>query len=111
MSKQDDRQSQDSVRQALERDLEELDVYAATRLAAARRRALDELRPARQWQLSPGWALAASVVLVLTIWWWRAPANSGISADDYAMLVSGEQIELYEDLEFYDWLGNENDAT
>lgn len=111
MNERNDQRIQALARRALNRDIGTLDANVSARLASARRRALDHVRPGQRWGSMAGWAVAASVLLALNLWWWQMPAGNDVSADDFEMLVSGEQIELYEDLDFYHWVGADNDAS
>ena len=90
-----------------------LDADTLARLAAARGRALAKrhgtlgLR-ARQWQAIGGLALAASVVLGVSIWVHgplRGPLPPGPA--ELEMLAEDEERELLEKLEFFRWLETE----
>jgi hypothetical protein len=109
MNERDEQRIQELVRNVLERDADGLDADVTVRLAAARRRALGAVKPEMHWQPVAGWAMAASALLAVSLWWQTSTVD-GVNAEDFEILVSGEQIELYEDLEFYDWLGSDNDA-
>jgi hypothetical protein len=112
MNDQRDKEVQQRVRTELEAKLETLDANVAARLSAARHRALDQLTSKPRWQPVAGWAVAATLVVTVSLWWQQSPSTAnGISPDDFELLVSGDGIELYEDLEFYDWLSSENDAS
>lgn len=110
MNDERDTEVQKQVRAELESQLDTLDANVTARLSAARHRALDQLQVKPRWQPVIGWAVAATLVVAVSLWWQQAPMSSGMSADDFELLVSGDGIELYEDLEFYDWLSSENDA-
>lgn len=99
------------VRSELDAQLDMLDANVSARLSAARHRALDQLHTKPRWQPVAGWAVAASLVLAVSLWWQQAPTSNGISADDFDLLVSGDGIELYEDLEFYEWLSSQDGAA
>ncbi|MDX1698234.1 MAG: hypothetical protein R3308_08095, partial [Thiohalobacterales bacterium] len=93
-----------------ESDLDELTV---ARLHAARRRAL-ELVGRRRRNRYLGWgtggiAMAAMMVLTVVLWTnGRTPAPV-MFGDDWDMLAEVE-LQLIEDLEFYDWLPEEDTA-
>lgn len=108
----DDRLMDELGRQlrAAEDDVDEL---TRARLAAARKQALgtvDRDRPAA-W---PGWAaggFATAVVLVLavTLWTGEETALPAMHGDDWELLAEGE-LQLIEDLDFYEWLPEEETA-
>ncbi|WJW75671.1 DUF3619 family protein [Thiohalobacter sp. IOR34] len=90
------------LRQQLEAGLGQLDVPTRARLAAARRSALEGR--SRRWRAPLGLALAASLLLALSILLLRAGGGAAPVVEDIELLVSGEDIEFYEELDFYDWL-------
>ncbi len=112
MSERGDQDIGKLARAALERAADDLDPVTTAQLVSARRRALASLHPKRHWQPLTAWAMAAGILLAVGLWWWHMPGNGNpdVSADDFEMLVSGEHLDLYENLDFYDWLGNENHA-
>ena len=107
MTDERDSELQDKVRSELDAQLDTLDANVTARLSAARHRALDQLERKPRWQPVTGWAVAATLVLAVSLWWQQAPTGNGLSADDFELLVSSDGIELYEDLEFYEWLASE----
>ena len=107
----DERKLQDLARYALEQDAAALDDGITTQLRAARLSALAALRSRRRLESVAGWGLAAGVVLAMNAWWWQSPSGADVSVEDFDMLVSGEYIELYDDMDFYDWMGGDNDAS
>jgi len=100
---------QAGVRRVLDASVAGLDAASRSRLTQARHRALE----ARGRQRSP-WAaglalggVAASVgvlVIAYALWQGQVPAQSYEALADLEVLTAGDQIELYEDLEFYEWL-------
>ena len=100
------------VKEALEQQAQALDAASLTRLRQARAQALAELQQGRDKppRLNPGalWGggfAAAALVLVL-VW----PGNRGPLPEftqeiaDLELLADANDIELYEELEFYLWL-------
>jgi hypothetical protein len=90
----------------------ELDADLAARLRQARYRAL-EAKPRPFFWLVPAGGLAAACVAVLAVaLWWYQPSRpvpvQGV--EDLEILGSSENLELFDDLEFYGWLA-ERDRT
>ncbi|MGB5339757.1 MAG: DUF3619 family protein [Gammaproteobacteria bacterium] len=108
----------DNDRQLITRLKRQLDVYeedvdalTAARLQAARHRALAAV-PAhnRSAYWLPAGAFATVAVMVLTVVLWRgddAVPVPVLAADDWEILVAGE-LQLIEELDFYDWLAEED---
>lgn len=91
------------LRQRLDEQADGLDGAMLARLRAARARALEagrRRRPAR-WALA-GLAAAATLVGAVILWqgWMPMPATP----EDWEVLAAGDDLELIEELEFYDWL-------
>lgn len=89
-----------------------LDAATRSRLNQARQRALAARgRRAPVW--TPGWALggvAASVCVVVLafVLWQGQPAGQPYDAlADLEVLTASDQIDLYEDLDFYEWLDSD----
>jgi hypothetical protein len=89
-----------NIREQLERHADELDEITLARLAAARRSSLARSRrPAVHWLPLTGLAAAAAVLLaVLLVQQQRVPDP------DWEALMTHDDIELIEDLDFYAWL-------
>jgi len=103
----------DRLKGLLDADAKGMDEPTAARLRSARRRAVAELdRPhwIAGWLPAGGLATAALAVLVLLMW-----QGNGVSpvpdmpAGDWEILAVGE-LELLEDLHFYDWLADADTA-
>jgi hypothetical protein len=90
--------------QALEKQMTSKDLF---RLAQARKEALSQSRTTQKRLLWPvlGSSLASLALIVVLL----NPAEQTIPATDISMTevqVDEPLIELYEDLDFYDWLAN-----
>lgn len=102
------------IARTLDEGVERLDGATRSRLRQARARALDSLadRPARRRQrLAAGLALAA---LLLALLWWPGDRDEGrlvppLAPLDFELLTSNEPIEIYQELDFYQWLEQERD--
>lgn len=89
----------------LDSGLDNLEPAVAERLAAARAGALAARSRPRWRSASVGLALAASLVLAaLALLRLPASAPPAPALDDFEVLAAEDQLELYEDLEFYQWL-------
>ena len=94
----------DRVRQHLDQHAEQVDELTSARLKAMRKTAL---------QQKPGWSFnwlpltamtsAAAAILAVAIWY-QNPADPTVFSEEWEALASSEELELIEDLEFYDWL-------
>jgi hypothetical protein len=113
------------LRAQLDRAAAELDAPTAARLRAARLRAVAAaeagraghgLRDLVSWPAFSA-ALAATLVVATAIaLWWPAPDPAALVAatapEDVEWLIARDSPELFaEQLEFYDWLGEQNDAS
>ena len=107
----------DKASKALEQANEHLDAATLSRLNQARQAALTELGSSHtvagsRWL--PMGALAASVLVATVLWLGRDPGTTDTNQiaeqfEDLDILLSGEEFELYDDLEFFSWLGSELD--
>jgi hypothetical protein len=113
---QDEAQFLSRVHAQLDQSVVDLDPETRARLAQARRQAVAQIsKPRRLPQPVAMLALAASVVvmvagisLLLPV---SNPALPAIDAKDMAMLTTGEDFELLEDLDFYRWLEDTEQST
>ena len=110
MSNNSDRPDQQEwlaqVSQRLDRAEQELDASVLADLRRIRVTALDQMpAPRRRWIPVMAMSAFASVV-VLTAVLVLTPSRvaQGPAIDDISLLSSGEEIELYEQLDFYQWL-------
>lgn len=109
------------IRRHLDEDVASFDETTLSRLEQARHRALAAAttggpwwrgarlarHPPRDW-LVPAGAFASLVATALALTLMVEEPDHGIAreADDLEMLTAGEELELYENLEFYQWLGD-----
>lgn len=115
-----DAQLIERIRRRLDEDVDRLDGATLSRLEQARRRALAVLaqprrprwpmtwlarRPAGDW-LVPAGAFASVVTIAVALTFMVAEPGNGLAreVDDLELLTAGEELELYENLEFYQWL-------
>lgn len=97
------------IRQQLERDAGQLDELTVARLRAARKRALEPARrPRQRWLALLVTATVAAVVAAVL--YWQPPVALPGAIDDLDIVATGDDMELYEDLDFYDWLDETQNA-
>ncbi len=93
----------DQIRQRLDQQADALDELTVARLRAARLRALGQAkRPHHRWWPLLGSALAAALVVAILVW--QQPVELPGALDDLDIVASGDDLDMIEDLEFYDWL-------
>jgi ferric-dicitrate binding protein FerR (iron transport regulator) len=103
MTGSEDNQLAERIRQQLDQQADALDELTVARLRAARMRALEKARhPRRRWLPVLGSAVAAALVLAMLVW--HQPVELPGTLDDLDIVASGDDLDMIEDLEFYDWL-------
>ena len=113
--KASDEQLRHAARTMLDQATEKLDEVTALRLRRARLAALDHARPSRRpWFAIPRWVTAgglttAAVMVVAVSFWSGSREDMPVrQPEEVAILTAQEQLELYEDLEFYRWLATDD---
>lgn len=101
------------AKQVLDRSAVDLDATTTMRLQRARLAAL-EAKPAHRWWMiwASGLTMAALGALAITLWT-KQPIQENQQPqffEDLDLVLSVENVELAEDLEFYHWLADV-DAT
>ena len=110
----------EKAKEALDRDAGSLDRETLDRLRAMRLRAVEaaEQPPGLLFRL-PRWAKAgafatvAAAVIVFFVWF-QPPAKQDLALknpEDFEIIVAKDNIDLYEDLDFYSWLADDEDAA
>ena len=110
----DQRHAAAGLRQQLDASAASVDAVSAARLSAARRRALDLTRRPDRTPLWAGATLAAAALVALTLLSWPASERvvPGVDAEALEWLALTEgNAELAEELEFYEWLEQDADAS
>ena len=118
MNEHEEREYAAALGRVLERSAAALDGETAALLAARRRRALEAARQAdgQRWVQWGGLAaVAASALLVLGLWWGQTASHPTVPGatplvEDLELLSTREDLEFFEDLDFYLWLENEQQA-
>ena len=108
-----------AAKRALDDAEKNLDAGTVARLRAARREAIEQglrhpshMRPG--WLLPLGGFATAGVVLAVAgLLWFSAPNPNLLQANvsDIELLTAHENPEFFADLDFYDWLEDNNDAV
>lgn len=91
--------------------VERLDAATLSRLNQGRHEALARLgltRPVGHWaRWMPATGIAAAAVIAVVVWQ-GAPVDGPVpaldSATDFEILTSEDNLDMLEDLEFYDWM-------
>lgn len=103
-----------AAKRLLDQTVEDLDRKTVLSLQRARLDVLILSRPRRPWhRWAPALALASMAALAVTMWLWQANGvnHSPLLLEDLDLMQSSENLELSEDLEFYDWLADETATT
>ncbi len=107
----------DKVTRALDEELEAMDAATLQRLNQAREAALRQLRRRSRLRWQVPVAALATVLLVVAV---ALNIHTGdelvqtvdlASAPPLELLTSGDDLELFEDLDFYLWLDSTHDGT
>ncbi len=98
------------IRTTLDQSVDDLDQDTLRALRVARHDAVEQLRkPKRHWIPLTSVAATASVAILAVSLITLHPADNGMlqEVDDMSLLTAGDDLELYENLEFYQWLAFE----
>ena len=104
MGQDKEQQFVNNLRKNLDHSLDELDAVTLARLKAARLTALESRDRPAIWQNKMVMASAMSIFLVAGIWLIQNPVVQDLPVEDLQMLTAGEDLDLYRELEFYQWL-------
>jgi len=121
MTDEFEKRLQELSRQTFEKKLASLDVNTRNRLKASRQLALEKCRGKKKTTSTtvtfPAWlppvstaTAFTSVALVVTSLWFQPefkPQTLMTPLDDIALLSSTEELEFFENLDFYIWLEDE----
>jgi len=108
------RNEEELARQAkalFDESVDRLDAATLSRLNQGRHEALAELertKPVGQWaRWMPATGVAAAAVVAVVMWQGtptEGPLPAPDSATDFEILLSEDNLEMLEDLEFYSWI-------
>jgi hypothetical protein len=110
MNEQDKERFAEQSKALFDDSVERLDAATLSQLNQARHRALEEVsaaRPEKQWlRWVPVTGVAAAAVVAVMVM--NAPVavqtGESIMTTDFELLLEDENLEMFEDLEFYSWL-------
>jgi hypothetical protein len=96
----------EKAKQQMDRHAEQLDELTSARLKAVRQTALQQhTRFAVNWLPLSGLATATATAAVFAVViWYHHPNDMPALAEEWELLAASEELELIEELEFYDWL-------
>ena len=100
------------AKQTLDHSIQSLDSHTLSRLQSARKTARSANAETLSWG-QPAWTVAAAALVIFTIAVWSTDSpeiTAPLPFEDVDILASADGWELYEDLEFYSWLA-EDDQT
>jgi hypothetical protein len=115
-----DRDFEEQTKRLFDESVAALDGETRSKLTQARYRALEELKPRRQalWARALVPVGAAAVVATLTVMLWQGQIPSVDDGDfdvaavtDIEILLSEEELDMIEELEFYAWLEEQVELT
>ena len=97
------------AKEAFDGSVERIDAAALSRLNQGRHAALEQLENSRgkvEWyRWAPAGGIAAAALVTFMVM--RGPELENIPAEvvtDFDILLEGESLEMYENLEFYSWM-------
>jgi hypothetical protein len=95
------------ARALLEQSTQALDAATLSRLNRARQAALTQRprRAARGWFAAAGLAGSAALLAALVLWLPQRAGTPSAPAAGTAAIEAEDEIDFYQDLEFYAWLG------
>lgn len=97
----------------LDRAVGEVDHATVLRLQQGRLAALDVRARRSSWRIwASGLAVVSLAALVVLFWTQPAvpPQHAAVPLDDFELVTSVENVELAEDLEFFHWLADDDQA-
>jgi len=99
------------AKRVLDRAVGEIDPDKAVKLQRARISAMQSRASwNRRWAWNTGLAIVSVAAVALVLWMNQPPSgnHAAVPLEDFELVMSGENLELAEDLEFYHWLANED---
>jgi len=107
MTKHNEDELNANIRQALDESVDALDASTLSKIRQIRAQAIEkaEVRSVH-WQgyLLGGLATACVMVLAVVLLLNSPTSMQSVPVDDLELISSSDNLELFEDLEFYEWL-------
>ena len=122
MSQDKQQQFINRAKHTLDQSVDELDAVTLARLKAARLNALEHQHQPMErpptavlsWLMGHNKLVLTSVMsamLVTSVWLLQKPLNGDLLIEDMQILSANDDLELYRNLEFYQWLEYEHDQS
>lgn len=108
------------VKQALDESTDNLDAAARSRLNQARQAALQELKKSPRhrtkawWMIPAGGTAVAAIAVLSSVLYFRTSGLVALPHDginDLEIVASRDQLDMYENLDFYLWLVEEETSA
>ncbi len=100
-----------NIRQTLDLSAEQLDVDISRRLRLARAKAVERYTEKHSyWKPAGGFALASLLLVAIGVWQFGGFTDGNkfngmpVAMDDLELIASSDSLQLYENLDFYQWL-------
>lgn len=100
----------EDIRHILDSSVDDVDAVTRARLAAARRAALAPTRHPPGWLVPAAAAASFAVALVVGVALWPEQGShdeSALAIEALPVLGGPDELDLYENLEFYQWLAED----
>jgi hypothetical protein len=118
MRPEENKEFEDRLKSRLDQKATDLDAYSLSRLGQARAHALAQQSKLPGWLHLPDWSIAgglatATVAVLAFSFLLEAPQGTElppITAGDLEILAAGEDLEFYDQLDFFRWLDEEGHA-
>lgn len=113
----EERKATKLAKQALDSYAESLDAETLSKIGSVRRQVLEGINKPMPWYsswfvMAGGGIAAAALALIVTL---RIATESEFDAipatEDIELLVSGEELDFFDQLEFYQWLEEDKSAV
>lgn len=106
MTESEESEFRNQLRKGMQQGEDELSPQVLQRLQKARNKAVASAAEQAGQRHYWGWAAGFASLLFVVIFSWQLSTQivNESMLEDMAMLTADEELELYQDLDFYDWL-------